>query len=150
MYYWLKVIHLFFIIGWMATLFYLPRIFVHFQRGKEQNANVEYLKVMASKLFAFMSIMGFLAIGSGLCLAIESGMLLKVAGNPFKWLFIKMIFVFCLILYHISCYFFLVKMKKDELSQTHIFFRFYNELPTLLMIPILYYAVFKSMAVFAN
>lgn len=135
---WIKIFHIFFVIGWMAGIFYLPRIFVHFQFGKQEGANVERLKYMGKKLFSFMTIIGILAIATGLFLLFKFGM------NG-VWLHVKLTAVFFLIVYHAYCGYLLTKMKKDELPYTHVFYRFFNELPLILLFIILVMVVMRPM-----
>lgn len=137
-YIWIKVLHVFFVIGWMAGIFYLPRIFVHFQYGKQEGVNVERLKFMGQKLFSFMTIIGIFAIATGLWLLIQIGM-------HGLWLHGKLTAVFFLIVYHIICGWMLSKMKKDELPFTHVFYRYFNEAPLILLFIILVLVMFKPM-----
>lgn len=136
-YLWLKVFHVFFVIGWMAGIFYLPRIFVHFQFGKQEGANVERLKFMGQKLFSFMTIIGILAIATGIWL-------LTIIGFNGVWLHVKLTAVFFLIVYHVVCGILLRKMKKDALPFTHVFYRFFNEAPLFLLFIILVAVIFKQ------
>ena len=62
---WIKTFHILFVMAWMAGLFYLPRIIVHFVEGKAAAEDVQRLIVMASKLFRFSSLMALLALGLG-------------------------------------------------------------------------------------
>jgi putative membrane protein len=136
-YMWVKVLHVFFVIGWMAGIFYLPRIFVHFQFGKQEGANVERLKLMGQKLFSFMTFIGIFAIITGLWLLMKLGMHGKI------WLHLKLTAVFFLIAYHVICGWMLSKMKKDELPFSHVFYRYFNEAPLILLFIILTLAMFK-------
>ena len=65
---WLKAAHILFVMSWMAGIFYLPRIFVHFVEGKEAGQDVTRLAIMAKKLYGFMTIMMMIAIGTGIWL----------------------------------------------------------------------------------
>ena len=137
-YTWIKILHVFFVIGWMAGIFYLPRIFVHFQFGKQEGANVERLKFMGQKLFSFMTIIGAFALITGIWL-------LTIIGMHGIWLHAKLTAVFFLIVYHVICGVLLSKMKKDQLPFTHVFYRFFNEAPLILLFIILVLAMFKPM-----
>jgi len=70
---WLKVIHILFVMSWMAGIFYLPRIFVHYVEGKEAKQDVSRLVIMARKLYGFMSIMMLVALASGIWLWVAYG-----------------------------------------------------------------------------
>lgn len=133
---WVKVLHIFFVIGWMSGLFYLPRIFVHYQFGKQENVSVERLPYMAQKLFSFMTIIGILAILSGVYL-------LTPIGFKSLWIHIKLTLVLLLVIYHFICGILISKMKKGTLKGSHIFYRFFNELPLFFLLLILLMVVFK-------
>src|SRR5690606_8610432 len=90
-----KAVHILFVISWMAGIFYLPRIFVHYVEGRAAGENVERLKTMARKLYHFASVMGVLAIASGLWLWLRYGF----GGG---WLHAKITLVALLVAYHIS------------------------------------------------
>lgn len=137
-YLWVKIFHIFFVIGWMAGIFYLPRIFVHFQFGKQEGADVERLKYMGEKLFSFMTFIGAFALITGVWLLVKIGM------NGI-WLHFKLTAVFFLIVYHLVCGWLLTKMKKDQLPFTHVFYRFFNEAPLILLFIILALVVMKPM-----
>ncbi len=70
---WLKTFHILFVMSWMAGIFYLPRIFVHFVEGQQAGEQVDRLAIMARKLYGFMTIMMMLAIGTGLWLWLAYG-----------------------------------------------------------------------------
>ena len=59
---WIKALHLIAVIAWLAGLFYLPRIFVHYAEGRAAGEDVRRLVVMAQRLFAFMSVMAVIAL----------------------------------------------------------------------------------------
>ena len=63
---WLKTFHILFVMSWMAGIFYLPRIFVHFVEGKQAGQQVDRLAIMARKLYGFMTIMMVVAVATGL------------------------------------------------------------------------------------
>lgn len=133
---WIKVFHIMMVIAWLAGLFYLPRIFVHYVEGLKLGEDVRRLGVMATKLFRFMTVMALQAIVAGLWLWLGYG----VTGG---WIYAKLVFVVVLIVYHIICWFYLQKLLKDGLNQSALYFRYFNELPLLLVIPILIFVVVK-------
>ncbi len=90
---WLKTFHILFVMSWMAGIFYLPRIFVHFVEGQQAGQQVDRLAIMARKLYGFMTIMMVLAVGSGLWLWLGYGF----AGG---WLYVKLLFVTFMLGYH--------------------------------------------------
>ncbi len=124
------------VIAWLAGLFYLPRIFVHYVEGLKLGEDVRRLGIMATKLFRFMTVMALQAIVAGLWLWRGSG----VTG---EWIYAKLLFVVVLIVYHVICWFYLQKLLKDDLNQSARYFRYFNELPLVLVIPILIFVVVK-------
>jgi putative membrane protein len=133
---YMKVFHLLAIISWMAGVFYLPRIFVHFVEGRQAGEDVRRLKVMARKLYHFTSMMAVFALASGLMLWLYFG----VSGG---WLHAKLGMVVLLIAYHISMRVFMKRMQADGQLPSSTALRWYNELPLLILLPILYFVVLK-------
>tara|TARA_B100000530_G_scaffold316703_1_gene247227 strand:- start:192 stop:623 length:432 start_codon:yes stop_codon:yes gene_type:complete len=134
-----KAIHLIAIISWMAGLLYLPRIFVYHSET-EKNDVKEIFKIMEKRLFLYIMnpamilswLFGFLLIHS---IGLES----------FKemWLVSKLILVISLTFYH---FFLFTCLKKFSMNQNHYspkFFRIINEVPTVLLIVIIFLVVFK-------
>ncbi|MGY8869034.1 MAG: CopD family protein, partial [Pseudomonadales bacterium] len=83
---WIKMFHILAMTSWMAGIFYLPRIFVHFVEGREAGQDVARLKIMGRKLYGFMSIMAVFTLGLGLWLWLGFGF----SGG---WLHAKLMFV---------------------------------------------------------
>lgn len=131
-----KVFHVLMIIAWMAGIFYLPRIFVHFVDGKNAGEDVRRLKVMAQKLHSFTTIMGIFALGSGFFLWLNYGFM----GG---WLHAKLLFVFGLVIYQIVCFMHLKAMKQDRLNKSSFYLRVFNEIPLFLLIGILIFVIMK-------
>src|SRR6202050_3430219 len=93
---WIKALHLIAVTAWLAGLFYLPRIFVHYAEGRAAGEDVRRLVVMARKLFAFMSVMALFALLFGLWLWLgfhDSG----------RWLMLKLGFVLGLVALYPGC-----------------------------------------------
>ena len=133
---YIKAFHLLMIISWMAGIFYLPRIFVHYVEGRSAGEDVRRLKVMARKLYHFTSMMAVFALASGLWLWLYFGF----GGG---WLYAKLGMVVLLIAYHISMRIFMKRMQADGTLPGSRTLRWYNELPLLILIPILYFVVVK-------
>jgi putative membrane protein len=131
-----KVLHLFFIISWMAGIFYLPRILVQFGEGAAAGEDVRRLQVMAKRLYHFTSMMAVLALASGLWLWRGFG----IGGG---WLHVKLAFVVLLIAYHISMRVFMKRMHSGGRLPSATTLRWYNELPVFILVPILCMVVFK-------
>ena len=133
---WVKVFHILAMTSWMAGVFYLPRIFVHFVEGNALDQDVSRLKIMGRKLFAFSSIMMLFTLALGFWLWLGYGF----SGN---WLHAKILFVALLIAYHVKCGAMVKQMQSGELGKSSRYYRLYNELPLLLFIPILILVVVK-------
>ena len=133
---WLKTFHILFVMSWMAGIFYLPRIFVHFVEGKIIGQQVDRLVIMAQKLYHFMTIMMMLAIGTGLWLWL---------GFDFSggWLYVKLLFVVFMLGYHFWCKARVKEMQAGYLNHSGVFYRWMNELPLILTVVILIMVVVK-------
>jgi protoporphyrinogen IX oxidase len=136
LYPWFKAFHLLAIISWMAGIFYLPRIFVHYVEGLAANEDVRRLKIMARKLYHFTSMMGVFALSSGLALWLGFGF----AGG---WLHVKLTMVTLLVAYHISTRVFMKRMQRDAPLPSSTTLRWYNELPLVMLVVILWMVVLK-------
>ena len=133
---WVKALHLIAVIAWLAGLFYLPRIFVHYAEGKSAGEDVRRLLIMARRLFGFMTIMAVLALLFGLWLWLgfhDAGL----------WLMIKLLFVLALIGYHIACRVLLARMIDARPMPSSLALRLFNESALLLIVPIIILAVVK-------
>ena len=136
----LKALHLIAVISWMAGLLYLPRIFVYHSENIHQKNTSEIFKVMEKKLFNYIMmpamiltwILGILLVGS-LGFSVLSEL----------WVMLKGILVFLLTYYH----FYLGKLVRlfslDQSTKSSKFFRIINEVPTILLILIVFIVVFK-------
>ncbi len=133
---WLKTFHILFVMSWMAGIFYLPRIFVHFVEGKQAGEQVDRLAIMAHKLYGFMTIMMMLAIGTGLWLWLAYGFL-------GAWLHVKIAFVGLMLVYHFWTKARMKEMQNGNLNHSGVFYRWMNELPLILTIVILIMVVVK-------
>jgi protoporphyrinogen IX oxidase len=131
-----KVLHLFFTISWMAGIFYLPRIFVHFVEGNAAGEDVRRLKIMARRLYHFTSMVAVFALATGLWLWLGMGF----GGG---WLHVKLAGVAMLIAYHISMRVYMKRMQNGGALPSATALRWYNELPVLILAVILCMVVFK-------
>ena len=134
-----KSLHLIAVISWMAGLLYLPRIFVyHSENNNEIISNV--FKTMEKRLFYYiMTPAMILSWAFGLVLVHEIGF--EQLAN--LWLQLKFILVSLLTIYHIYLGSMLNKFKLDQNIKTAKFYRYINEIPTLLLIFIVFIVVFK-------
>ncbi|MDC3016823.1 protoporphyrinogen oxidase HemJ [Candidatus Pelagibacter sp.] len=134
-----KSLHLIAVISWMAGLLYLPRIFVyHSENNNEIISNV--FKTMERKLFYYiMTPAMILSWLFGLILIHEIGFNQLAS----LWLKLKLILVLFLTAYHFYLGALLNKFKLDQNKKTSKFYRYINEMPTLLLIFIVFIVVFK-------
>ena len=135
-----KSLHLIAVISWMAGLLYLPRIFVYHTENLEDNNTSSIFKIMEKKLYLYIMM-------PAMVLSWIFGMIL-ISNIGFDtlstlWIKIKLILVILLTLYH----FYLGKLLEDfrlnKNTKSSKFFRIINEVPTLLLILIVFIVVFK-------
>ena len=135
-----KSLHLIAVISWMAGLLYLPRIFVYHSQNNTQPIISEVFKVMEKKLFYYiMTPAMILSWAFGLILIHEIGF--DKLGQT--WMILKFIFVVLLTLYHLYLGKILNQFKLDLNKHSHKFYRYINEIPTLLLILIIFVVIFK-------
>ncbi|MFL2528334.1 MAG: CopD family protein [Candidatus Azotimanducaceae bacterium] len=133
---WITTAHLLFVMAWLAGLFYLPRLFVHYVEGKIAGEDTRRLVIMATKLVGFSFIMGSLACFFGIWLWLGYGF----SGH---WLQAKLFFVAILLGYHLQCYRYVKQLEQDKIIMNSLFFRAFNEIILLIIIPILILVVMK-------
>ncbi len=127
---WIKSFHIIFMVTWFAGLFYLPRLFVYHAMSEDAPSR-ERFKLMERKLFyGIMTPGAVLTIAFGLWLWLGYGFY----GG---WLHAKMALVALLVAYHIYCGKLMVDFKHDRNRHGHVFYRWLNELPVVLLIAII-------------
>ena len=135
---WYKALHLIFMVTWFSGLFYLPRLFVYHAMSDDK-ISIDRFKVMEKKLFYGIATPGgLLTIIFGFCLLVSNGMT-SYSGQ--LWLSLKMILIAVLVLYHIYCFSLLQDFKYDRNKHTHIWYRWFNEVPVLILVGIVLLAV---------
>lgn len=129
---WLKAFHVIAVVCWFAGLFYLPRLFVYHAMA-EDTVSRERFVIMERKLYrGIMWPSMVLTVGLGLAmLALNWDYYLTQ-----KWLHVKLALVAVLIGYHLACGHYRQLLATGQSRKSHIFFRFFNELPVLLLIGI--------------
>tara|TARA_B100000427_G_scaffold90243_1_gene74512 strand:+ start:1907 stop:2341 length:435 start_codon:yes stop_codon:yes gene_type:complete len=136
----LKSLHLIAVISWMAGLLYLPRIFVYHTENKQDKNISNIFKTMEKKLYYYIMTPAMsLSWLFGLLLIFNIG-LDQLAS---KWLQIKLILVLILTFYHFFLGFCLRRFKIDANTNSSKFYRIFNEVPTILLILIVFIVVFK-------
>ena len=139
---WVKALHIIFVISWFAGLFYLPRIFVNLAMvSPGSKAERQRLLLMARKLYRFMTILMIPAIGFGLVLWLYYGIGLRGPGNG--WMHAKLTLVLVLLGFHHACARVLRKFEQGRNTRSHLWFRWFNEVPTIAMFIIVPLVVIK-------
>lgn len=138
LYQWLKAFHIVFVITWFAALFYLPRLFVYHAMSTDR-PSIDRFKIMERKLYrGIMSPSAWLAVGFGLAL-----LWLTPAWLQQGWLHGKLALVAALIGYHLWCGKLLRDFRDDRNRHSHVWYRWFNEVPVLALLAIVILAVVK-------
>ena len=137
-----KSLHLISVISWMAGLLYLPRIFVYHSENNSEIKTSEIFKIMEKKLY-------FYIMTPAMALSWIFGLLL-IHTIGFQqlaqtWLILKIIFVVILTVYHFYLGNILNQFKLDQNKRSHKFYRYINEIPTILLILIVFVVIFKPL-----
>lgn len=133
---WIKAFHIVFMVTWFAGLFYLPRLFVY-HAMTEDAAGRERFKLMERKLYY-----GIMAPGA--VLTITFGLWLWLGyGRTGGWLHAKLALVALLIAYHLWCGKLLNDFKNDRNTRSHVWYRWFNEVPVAILIVVVILAVVK-------
>jgi protoporphyrinogen IX oxidase len=128
---WVKALHIIFVTSWFAGLFYLPRIFVNLAMVPSgESAERDRLLLMSGKLYRFMLplMIGSLVFGLWLWLGYGIGM-----GPGNGWMHAKLAIVLILLAYHHICGAMLRKFRSGQMHKSHIWFRWFNEVPVLML-----------------
>ena len=134
---WVKSLHIVFVTSWFAGLFYLPRIFVNLAMETDAQARTRLL-LMARKLYRFMTILAVPAIAFGLWLWLGYGI-----GVGRGWMHAKLAVVVLLLGYHHACGRLLRKFEAGGPARSHVWFRWFNEAPLLLLLAAVLLVVLK-------
>jgi protoporphyrinogen IX oxidase len=135
-----KSLHLIAVVSWMAGLLYLPRIFVYHSENMKTKEICLVFKTMERKLFNYIMMPAMiLSWLFGLILISISGF--ETLG--LKWLQLKLIFVVLLTFYHFYLGSILFKFKNDINDKTSKFYRWLNEVPTIILILVVFVVIFK-------
>ena len=135
-YLWIKALHIVFVTSWFAGLFYLPRIFVNLAMVPDAGAERERLLLMARKLWRFMQPLMLLAVAFGLWLWLGYG----IGGG---WMHAKLAVVVLLLGYHHACGRLLRRFERGESRHSHVWFRWFNELPVIALLATVVLVVVK-------
>ncbi len=137
---WVQAFHIIFVVTWFAALFYLPRLFVYHAQTEDAAGNARF-KVMERKLYrGIMTPSAILTVIFGVwLLSFYDLEALKSMG----WLHAKLTLVVLLLAYHHVCGRYLKKFANDANQRSHVFYRWFNELPVIVLIAIIILAVVK-------
>jgi putative membrane protein len=139
MYLWVKTFHLMFVTSWFAGLFYLPRIFVNLAMvPAESTAEHARLLLMARKLYRFMLPLMVLTLVFGLWLWLGFGV-----GAGAGWMHAKLLIVVVLLVFHHACGRILREFEARANTRSHVWYRWFNEVPTIALLVTLILVVVK-------
>lgn len=133
---WVKAFHIIFMVTWFAGLFYLPRLFVYHAMSTDA-AGIERFKTMERKL-----LVGIMTPGAVLTV-MTGGWLWLGYGFSGAWLHAKLGLVLVLIAYHAWCFKLAADFRYDRNTRSHVWYRWFNEFPVLLLIGIVVLVVVK-------
>ena len=139
---WLKAFHLVFIVTWFAGLFYLPRLFVYHAMEETNAPTCARFEIMEFKLFwGIMTPSAILTVALGLAMLIP---LWSAVYSGFLWMNIKLALVAVLFVYHVWCGVLIRQFKHHHNTHSHLWYRWFNEIPTVLLLAIVCLTVIKQ------
>ncbi len=136
-YLWLKALHVAFMVTWFAGLFYLPRLFIYHTEAEDQVGRDRF-GTMERRLFIIMTIGAVLTAVFGIALLFVNRALWAQG-----WFQLKLVFLAALIVYHVRCYHWIGRLKSGNLPQNTKWLRWFNELPSILLLVIVGLVVIK-------
>jgi protoporphyrinogen IX oxidase len=133
----IKALHIMLVTSWFAGLFYLPRIFVNLAMvSAGSTAERDRLLLMAGKLYRFMTPIGYLALLTGFWLWLGVG----IGGH---WLHAKLLLVAGLLGYNHYCRSLLSCFESGRNQRSHVWFRWFNEVPAVVLLVVVFLVVLK-------
>ena len=135
---WIKALHIIFVVCWFSGIFYLPRLFVNHALTDNEDVRA-HLLIMQRKLYRFTTGLAVLAVFFGILLASES---LSFYLSQ-TWFLVKLGFIVALIAYHVYCGIIIRQFSEHKNSRSHIWFRWFNEAPVLILFVVVILAVVK-------
>lgn len=135
---WLKAFHIIFVVCWFAGIFYLPRIFVYYAASEHPDTKAQ-LALMSRKLYRFVTPFMFISIALGIALmSLNLDYYLSAT-----WMWLKLAGVAFLVVYHFQCGHYVNIINQDQNKHTHVFYRFFNEVPVIFLFGIVILVVLK-------
>ena len=135
---WLKAFHIIFMVCWFAGIFYLPRLFVYHAMSNEPSVHGQ-LAIMERKLYRFVSIFAVLTVVLGFALMALNTRYYMTA----PWFHAKLALVVALVIYHFACGAIAGKLARGENTHSHVYYRWFNEIPTFFLFAIVILVVVK-------
>lgn len=138
---WIKALHIIAVVCWFAALFYLPRLYVYHAMSEDETSHQRF-QIMERKLYRGIMWPSMIAT------LITAHFLIDL-GDPIYdyhhavWFYIKVALVGLLVIYHFVCGYYRLKLIKDAHYKSHKFWRFFNELPTVILIACVILVVVK-------
>lgn len=136
---WLKAWHLIFMVTWFAGIFYLPRLFVYHAMTEDAAGN-ERFKVMERKLYYFTTPWMLLTLLFGFWMLYDYAW---AAYGHMLWLHIKLLLIAILVAYHLYCGHLVKQFAQDRNQRSHIWYRWFNEIPVLILFAVVLLASLK-------
>lgn len=137
---WVKAFHIIAVVTWFAALFYLPRLFVYHAMS-EDSISRERFKIMERKLYRGIATPSMVAV---IALGVWTASYNWNYYFEATWFWLKMALVTILLVYHFMCGFYVRCFGKDRVQHGHVFFRWFNEFPVLLLVAIVLLVVLKA------
>jgi putative membrane protein len=138
---WIKALHLIFMVTWFAGLFYLPRLFVYHALAADDPVGSARFKVMERKLYwGITTPGGILTLVFGVWLLVGQGVEHYRAQG---WLHAKLALVASLVVYHLWCGHYVKRFAEDRNPHGHVYYRWFNEYPVLVLIGVVILAVVR-------
>lgn len=136
---WLKAWHLIFMVTWFAGIFYLPRLFVYHADTDDEAGN-ERFKIMERKLYLFTMPWMILTLVFGFWMLYDYAW---AAFGHMMWLHIKLLLITLLVAYHFYCGKLVKDFAADRNTHSHVWYRWFNEFPVIILFAIVLLAVLK-------
>ena len=134
---WIKSFHIVFMVTWFAGLFYLPRLFVYHALSQDR-PSIDRFKVMERKLF-----WGIMTPGAALTIIFGVWLWLGWFRASSNWLYAKLVLVAILVTYHLWCWRLMRNFAEERNTRSHLWFRWFNEFPVLVLVATVLLVVFK-------
>ncbi|MBC8209542.1 MAG: protoporphyrinogen oxidase HemJ [Gammaproteobacteria bacterium] len=136
---WPKALHLVFMVAWFAGLFYLPRLFVNHAMTEHKETR-EQFKIMERKLYRFTTPWMVLTLIFGFWMLYDYAW---AAYGSMLWLHIKLMLMIILVVYHFYCGKLVKDFAADRNKNSHVWYRYFNEVPAIVLFIMIPLAVLK-------